>query len=336
MRSDSYWKIAGQVVGLAVVMAVIAVFGLKRPAAKSLPVTPVSEPLKVARKTEPKPSALIAASAPILDEKAIALAEADLASAKNDADRTEARLAEGIAKLKSAQARAAAAAQAHKTIAVTIRDPSPRLRDAKAKGEVLKVDRDKLRGELMAFSEAPRPRRKPLIDKSPVAKKSDGEEFHFEIRGDRVSFIDLERLLDKVKTDARVKIRLSNGIKPAAGTVGPVGAFDMTYEVQRVDDGSNARMGNFGLSAWEIVPSFANRGETFQDAMRPASDFARAVRRLNPAQDVVTLWVYPNGFPLYRQIREALHSQGYLVAARPLPEGTSIRGSPSGSSSSAQ
>ena len=188
----------------------------------------------------------------------------------------------------------------------------------------------------MALSEAPRPRRKVLVDKSPVAKKADGEEFHFEVRGDRVAFIDVERLLDKVKTDARVKIRLSNGSKPASGTVGPVGAFQMSYDVERLDDGSNPRVGNFGLSAWEIVPAYASRGESFEAALGPASDFSRAIRRLNPARDVVTMWIYPDAFPLYRKLRDTLHAQGFLVAARPLPEGSSIRGSPSGSASSAQ
>ena len=337
MRGDSYFKIAGQLVVLAVVMTAVGLYGLKKPPANPTPVVTIPDPPKVAPKKAPaKPRVAVVAPAPILDEKAISQAEADLLSGKNEADRSRARVAEASASLKSAQARMAAKSQAYKTIAVSVRDPSQRLRAAKAKGEALRIDRDMLRGDLQAYSEAVRPRRKVLIDKSPVAKRSDGEEFHFEVRGDHIAFIDLERLLDRVKTDARVKIRLSNGTQPASGSVGPVGAFDMSYEVQRMDDGANPRLGSFGLSAWEIVPAYANRGETFQAAMGPASDFSRAVRRLNPAQDVVTLWVYPDGFALYRQIRESLHVQGYLVAARPLPESSTIRGSPSGSSSSAQ
>ncbi len=48
------------------------------------------------------------------------------------------------------------------------------------------------------------------------------------------------------------------------------------------------------------------------------------------------MWIYPDGFPLYRKLMESLHARVFLVAARPLPEGTAIRGIPSGSASAAQ
>jgi hypothetical protein len=48
------------------------------------------------------------------------------------------------------------------------------------------------------------------------------------------------------------------------------------------------------------------------------------------------MWVYADGFPLYRRLRDELHARGFLVAARPLPEGMTIKGSPSGSLSAGQ
>ena len=339
MRRDSPLVIAAQLVALMSAMIAIAAWNASRtrsrPAmvssavAVTTPVVPVKAPAKrvVAPAVVPPPR---------LDEAVIARADAEVESAKNDRVRAERRADEAADRLGSAQTRAASAAKSHKGLASTIRDPSSRLRSSLARGSALKVERDKLVSEVGALNAAPKPRRKPLIDKSPVAKKADGDEFHFEVHGDRVAFIDLERLLDKVKTDARVQIRMINGRKPASGSVGPVGAFTMSYEIARMDDGSNPRIGSFGLTGWEIVPENENRGELFDTAMRPASNFARAINRLNPSSDVVTFWIYPDGFPLYRRLRDALHAQGFSVAARPLPEGTSIKGSPSGSSSSAQ
>ena len=48
------------------------------------------------------------------------------------------------------------------------------------------------------------------------------------------------------------------------------------------------------------------------------------------------MWVYPDGFALYRKLRDDLHERGYTVSARPLPEGMAIRGSPAGSVSAGQ
>ena len=333
MRRDSYARIAAPILGMIAVMAGIAVSG-RRPAATkpSIPLAVVQLPPTPAKMS---PSPLVAIS-PSIDEAAIAKADAGLIAARSEADLAAKRAVEAAARLASAQAQSEVAATALHAFTSAASDHSGRLAATRAEGERIQLERDSLRGELMALSEVPRPRRKVLIDKSPVAKKAEGEEFHFEIRGDRVAFIDVERLLDKVKTDARVKIRLNNGVRPASGTVGPIGAFEMSYEVERIDDGSNPRVGNFGLSAWEIVPVHASRGERFEAALGPASDFARAIRRLNPSRDVVTMWIYPDGFVLYRKLRETLHAQGFLVAARPLPEGSTIRGSPAGSASSAQ
>ena len=328
MIRDSYPRIAAPILGVIALMTGIAL-AMPRPA----PTPPSPAPPAPPRAAAPPP---VVAPPPTVDAKAISRATSELDAARDAADRAARRAQEAAEGLRSAQAQTDSAATVQRRFASIRTDPSSRLQAARSEGERIKVEQDKLRGELQALSEAPRPRRKVLIDKSPVAKKAEGEEFHFEVRADRVSFIDVERLLDKVKTDARVKIRLTNGARPASGSVGPIGAFEMAYEVERIDDGSNPRVGNFGLSAWEIVPAYSARGETYDAALGPASDFARAIRRLNPARDVVTMWIYPDGFALYRRLRDTLHAQGFLVAARPLPEGSSIRGSPSGSASSAQ
>lgn len=332
-RRESYARIACPILAIVALMAGIAASGRRTTATKpDVPLAVVEQSLPPPKMSLPPP----VIAPPTIDAEAIAKANAELVAVRSEADLVAEHAVKASSRLATALAQSEAAAAALRIFAATVNDPDTRLEASRADGERIRIERDALQGELMALSDAPRPRRKVLIDKSPVAKTAQGEEFHFEIRGDRVAFIDIERLLDKVKTDARVKIRLNNGGRPASGTIGPVGAFEMSYEVERIDDGSNPRVGNFGLSAWEIVPTHASRGERYEAAVGPASDFARAIRRLNPARDVVTLWIYPDGFVLYRKLRETLHAQGFLVAARPLPEGSTIRGSPAGSSSAAQ
>lgn len=335
MRRDSYLKIGVELTAVIAAMAAVGWFGLPKPKPTPRPIVAAKAP------AEPEPVAIekpvpAAKPEPILDLEAIARAEERVEAARNDRMRAEALAEDAAERLELARTRAASAATSHRVVAASTRDARPRIVAARARGEVLKVERDRVHGEWMALNEAPRPRRKALIDKSPVAKQAEGEEFHFEVRRDRVAFIDLERLLDRVKTDARMQIRMSSGNRPVAGVAGPIGSFSIKYEVGRLDDGSNPRIGNFGLMGWEIVPEQDIRGEPFARTQGPASEFSRAINRLNPERDVVTLWVYPDGFPLYRQLRDTLHARGFLVAARPLPESMPIRGSPSGSSSSAQ
>jgi hypothetical protein len=174
-----------------------------------------------------------------------------------------------------------------------------------------------------------------------VARPVDGKEYHFEIHGDRVAFVDIERLTEKVKTEVRIQLRMNLRSRAFSGEVGPIGEFSMKYEMgpvisEALAEALDVREISYQLRGWEIVPVREDRGETYDRAWQPISSFARAVGRLNPERSSITFWIYPDGFALYRRLRDDLHARGFLVAARPLPEGMSIRGSPSGSLSAGQ
>ena len=48
-----------------------------------------------------------------------------------------------------------------------------------------------------------------------------------------------------------------------------------------------------------------------------------------PDKAALTFWVYPDSFPLYRQLRDRLHARGFLVAAQcAFPEHYTSRDSP--------
>src|SRR5262249_23113696 len=141
---------------------------------------------------------------------------------------------------------------------------------------------------------------------------------------------------------AQMRVRMSDRVGVVSSKVGPVGSFSLAYELAPTVpmdlDGLIERRGvrRYELQGWELIPESDNRGETYEGTRNPISEFTLAMNRINPHRSTVTLWVYPDSFALYRRVRADLIERGFSVAARPLPAGLSIRGSPMGSQSAAQ
>jgi hypothetical protein len=341
---ESYFRLLlnlGSIVVAVLVLAVVIQRGPRptapaviKPAAASAP-----QPLIVAP-TPPRPEAPPAPPAKELDRVAVAKAEAVLDEVTRDRARAEGRLAEAQRLLAAVSTQAAADAAASRKLAYAIRDPSARVARLATRGGFMRSERDRLKEEVAAIQRAPRPRPKSIVDRNPVAKPADGEEYHFEIRHNRVTFIDLERLIKLVKADAQLRVRLSDNQRIIESRVGPVGSFSMGYVMRRASPGIEELLERHGvqfdLRGWELIPEFEGRGEPYETAIQPFSEYSRALNRLNPERATITMWVYADGFPLYRKLRDDLHARGYLVAARPLPEGMTIKGSPSGSLSAGQ
>ena len=204
-----------------------------------------------------------------------------------------------------------------------------------AKLKALQKHQQELSGEVKKLANAPKPHREGLSGFSPVARPAKGHEYHFEVRDGRIGFIDLEKLMEMVKKDFQVRMRLSGSPRGIRSEVGPVGEYGLAYEIGPANDLLSGSTG-FGMKGWEIVPAREPRGETVEQATLPFSEFQRSIKRLNPHEATITMWVYPSGFGAFRQLRDQLHAQGFMVAARPLPEGIPVRGSPTGSLSAGQ
>ena len=72
-----------------------------------------------------------------------------------------------------------------------------------------------------------------------------------------------------------------------------------------------------------------------KQALTPGSLFYTALRSA-PTDTTLTFWVYPDSFGSFRELQTFAHQHGFKVAARPLPDGMLIMGSPSGSKSLGQ
>ncbi|HEX3449858.1 MAG TPA: hypothetical protein VHS97_16510 [Isosphaeraceae bacterium] len=298
-----------------------------------------AEPSVVAE--TPEPPQVTAPPEPQLDRQAVADAEGALDAASRDRARADDRAAQSARQLALATAQAAIDASRAKKLAFLVRDPSTRITQASSRGGFVRGERDKLEKELTTLRNLPRPKSVSILSKSPVARPAANGESHFELRRNRISFIDLDRLLDLTKADAQVRIRMSDRVAAITNKVGPVGSFSLEYELLKAVPGSveellERKSLRYDLRAWELVPEFENRGETYEATKNPISEFTRAVNRINPDRGTITFWIYPDSFTLYRRLRDDLVARGFSVAARPLPDGMSIRGSPMGTQSAAQ
>jgi hypothetical protein len=202
-----------------------------------------------------------------------------------------------------------------------------------------------LRKEIAALEKQP-VQQNVLRYQTPVARTFQSEELHFECKSGRVSFIDVDSMVREIKQGLRAKGEQLKNTWELADLTTPAGAFRLRYVVARergLIDGfispsvpDDRGSFSFGVSGWEVVPVREPRGEEVEAALAPESEFRRIIDHLDPMQTAVTFWVYPDSFPLYRQVRDYCLRHDLLVAGRPLPEGVPIASSRSGSASRGQ
>lgn len=176
---------------------------------------------------------------------------------------------------------------------------------------------------------------------SPVTKPVESDDVHFRVDGGRVSIIPLQDLLDRLKDQVLARRSTIMRFNQFEGVVGPVGGYSMKYTVEK-EGGSALESLQTGdlrvrvsVSKWQLQAEESLLQESVADALRPGSRFRQQLETC-PPDSVVTIWVYENSFEQFAAIRELAHGLRLRVAARPLPDGTPIVGSPNGSRSSAQ
>lgn len=207
----------------------------------------------------------------------------------------------------------------------------------------LKRRGQQLAQELKELEKLPPPG-KVLKYRTPVSRPVHSEELHFECRGGRIAYIDLPAFLSEIRRSTEdVSARLKTQWE-VENAVGPIGAFRLRYVMERergpLDGGGGVPnpTGSFryGLSGWVVEPTTAIRGDDAKTALAANSEFRRLVDALDPEQTVITLWVYPDSFALYRQLRDYLHERNIEVAGRPLPMEMPIASSRKGTASRGQ
>jgi hypothetical protein len=203
----------------------------------------------------------------------------------------------------------------------------------------------RLQQDIRALERLPRVR-KTLHYYTPVSAPVDAEEILFECRRGRVTFIDIAALLARAGRTLEDKGKELRERWEVDDVTDPVGAFRLHYTIARLPGFFGAEGGDapprtragfsYGLAEWHLEAVSPERGETAAAALAEGSEFRRVVDSLDPKQSVVTIWVYPDSFALYRGLRDYLYEQDVVVAGRPLPEGIPISGSRHGTRSRGQ
>ena len=177
---------------------------------------------------------------------------------------------------------------------------------------------------------------------TPLTKTVEKHEAHFRLKGGKVQFVPLTALMDKLGSELRG--RLETGVKQGelTGTVGPIDNYTMQFRVIVQTDvpmqtsRGIARGSRVDFAESELVPQNDQLGETLEVSLSPNSDFQRCIRGLRQDLYTVTFWVYPDSFPMYRELKKHLFERGYQAAARPLNWDDPIGASSAGTKTSAQ
>lgn len=202
-------------------------------------------------------------------------------------------------------------------------------------------ERNRRLKEAVAAQEKQTPAKQVLRYRSPVSRPVQTEELIFECQAGRVTFIDVDGLLQEVRHGMRDKAATLRTRWEVSDVTGSVGPFRLRYTIERQRDSAlpvpdpHAEF-RYGISAWTVEPILRVRGETAATALAANSEFRQIVDVLDPQTTTVTFCVYPDSFTLYRQLRDYLQQRELAVAGRPLPEGNPIASSRNGTVSRGQ
>ncbi|MCS7306362.1 MAG: hypothetical protein NZ602_14795 [Thermoguttaceae bacterium] len=177
---------------------------------------------------------------------------------------------------------------------------------------------------------------------TPLSRTVDDHEAHFQLRNGRIVFVPMREIIEAVKTDAQAKQDKLRHLPELSEMIGPIGGFRVKYEFEKKEltlSGPNKSAVVATVASLRylmLLPVRADMGETIDQALRPDSEFRRALAQFPPRRSTVTIWTYPDSFLEFRRLKEALAKEGYATAARPLPEGVPISASPAGTKSAAE
>lgn len=175
---------------------------------------------------------------------------------------------------------------------------------------------------------------------TPIARIVTRREIHFRLAEGRISHVPIEELAALVQQDIQRQRDLLLKLRYYKGSVGPEEGFRMEYVVQQQDMSlldelrAGGNMIRVGVTQWLLVPQPELEGETPEAALQEGSRFLRVLRRYPGS--TLTFWVYPDSFEAHQTLNTFVREAGFEVAARPLPVGVPIAGSPNGSRSVAQ
>ena len=176
---------------------------------------------------------------------------------------------------------------------------------------------------------------------SPLAKTVFGKEVHFRLKNGRILYVPLNELTDQLRDEIQKKMWKLKDRSHITETIGPNQGFHLQYTLRRRTITQDTNQGPVvrqmaELAKFTLIPISDELGEPFDEALREGSQFRQVIASLRPEATVVTVWTYPDSYGQFRNLKSWLFDRSFATAARPLPDGQPISGSPAGSRSAAQ
>jgi hypothetical protein len=204
----------------------------------------------------------------------------------------------------------------------------------------------KSKGELSSLQTTPVSFTKPkphILEHlpTPMARTVFGTEIHFRLLNHRLAYVPFDEMKERLMTDARNQIHKMKDTPRAEFSLPEVAGFGARYILRRTEGEVETRAGTQKHAGVELeliylVDVEQNLGQPIAQALGPASEFRGRLASCRPQNTTVTIWVYPDSFDDFRALKAELFRLGYLSAARPMPMGEPIAGSPSGHRSAAE
>jgi hypothetical protein len=174
-----------------------------------------------------------------------------------------------------------------------------------------------------------------------MAKTVFGTEVHFRLLGGRLAYVPWDEMLEKLKAEAPNHVNKLRDAPRVEMSLPVINGFGAHYILRRAEVEMQTRMGVASQSRVELeklyfVDAEPDLGVPLAEALQAGSEFKSRLSAFKPQQTTVTIWVYPDSFDQFRELKAELFKLGYLTAGRPLPAGHPIGGSPDGSRSSAE
>lgn len=176
---------------------------------------------------------------------------------------------------------------------------------------------------------------------TPIAKTVFSDELHFRLRYGRLVHVPMDELIELMKDEWQETARKLDVSSETLETVGPVGDFRLQYQLRAEQVKTATSYGELTrrtpqFTRFVMVPISESIGEPLSVALRDNSMFRRMVDASNPARTTVSVWVYPESFAEFNELKRWLYQRGFKTACWPLSKNSPISGGPSGYRSTAQ
>ncbi|MGI9518132.1 MAG: hypothetical protein ACR2NP_13845 [Pirellulaceae bacterium] len=176
---------------------------------------------------------------------------------------------------------------------------------------------------------------------TPIAKTVFSDEIHFRIRGGKLVHVPMNELVDRMRNEWQEKARKLEVADETIETVGPVADFRLQYHLQAEERRVTTPYGDTtervtSFTRFILVPVNEDIGETMDIALEDHSAFRNWIDLQPPQKTTVSVWVYPDSFGEFNQLKKWLYERGFKTACWPLSAHNPISGGPSGYRSSAQ